>query len=180
LENGIRKETRYEFVRGMPNDIVPMIIQKIEQLKDLTRVAGVPAAALLDLHKKDQRFAWELSRFLEQKNIQPYINPEDDDPKSNITIFKERLKQVGALIIFYGLVHGEWVRARLAEAVKIVISENCPVNTFCIYLAPPEEGKADIRFDRPFFKLNLLDNRRGFNPDSLSPLLVSLGAGGAR
>jgi len=179
LENGIRKEARYEFVRGMPNEIVQLIIEKMEQLKGPAKPAGVPSAALLDMHKKDQRFAWDLSRFLEEKNIQPYINPEDDDPESNVTILKERLKQVGALIIFYGLVSGEWVRARLAEAAKIVISENCPVNTFCIYLAPPEEGKADIRFDRPFFKLNLLDNRRGFNPDSLSPLLLSLGAGGA-
>jgi hypothetical protein len=179
LQNRVRDEGGYEFIRGMPTEIVQIIMEKVEQLKTPSRPAGAPLAALLDTHKKDQLFALQMGQFLLEKNIQPYINPEEDDPSSNINTLKERLKQVGALIIFYGLVSGEWVRARLAEAAKIVISENCSVNTFCIYLAPPEEGKADVRFDWPLFKFNLLDNRRGFSPDSLRPLLVSLGAGGA-
>jgi TIR domain len=179
LENGNRGEGGPEFIRAsMPTEIVQVIIDKIEQLKKPVPAARVPLAALLDTHRKDQLFALEMSRFLLEKNIQPYVNPEEDDPACNIKIFKERLKQVGALIIFYGLVNEEWVRARLAEAIKIVISENCPVKTFWIYLAPPEEGKTDVRFNPHIFKqLNLLDNRRGFNPASLSPLLVSLGAG---
>jgi hypothetical protein len=176
LENSTRDEA-HEFVRGMQSEIVQVITDKMEQLKEPPK-PGVPSAALLDMHKKDENFAWDMYKYLKERNIQPYINPEDDDPKANMDSFTERLKKVGALIIFYGNVHREWVLARVAEAAKIVITEKCPVRTFCIYLAPPADTEGVADFDRPFIKLNLLDNRRGFNPDSLSELLVSLGAGG--
>ncbi len=49
-----------------------------------------------------------------------------------------------------------------------------------ICLAPPDEGKKDVRFAQSYLTLNVLDNRKGFDPDSLNPLLLSLGAGGVR
>jgi hypothetical protein len=178
LENGRREDAGYDFVRGTPNGISQEIIEKLGKLESHAKSLEVPLAALLDTHIKDQSFVMEMSRFLIDKKILPYINPWEDDPRRDINILKERLKKVGALIIVYGQVNEERVRARLEEAIKIVLDEHCPVKTFGVCLAPPDEEKTPVYFEYPFLNLHVLDNRKGFNPDSLGPLISTLGAGG--
>ena len=163
----------------MPNEIVRLIEEKLDLLKSQAESATVQRAVLLDTHIKDQLVAFQMSQFLFEKNIQPYINPEDDDPVRNIQFLQERLKQVEALIIFFGQVGVEWVRARLAEAIKIVVTGGYPIKAFFVYLAPPETQKDALNFEQPFLNLHLLGNRKGFNPDSLGPLFEELGKGDA-
>ena len=179
LENGrLREQAKYDFIRGGPNEIVREITEKLEQVKRAVQPTGTPTSVLLDTYLKDQMFAHEMSRLLLEKNIVPYVNPEEDDPRQNVQILQARLKQVDALVIFFGEVGEEWVRARLAEAAKIVITEQCPVQAFFVCLAPPGEEKDKIRFEQPFLNLQVLDNRQGLQLDALSPLLQLLGAGG--
>ncbi len=104
---------------------------------------------------------------------------EEDDPQQNNDILRTRLKQVGALVIFFGKVGEEWVRARLAEAAKIVIGDQCPVKAFFICLVPPEKDKDQVHFDQPFLNIQVLDNRQGVQSDALQPLFQLLGKGDA-
>ncbi len=55
-----------------------------------------------------------LSKYLLERNVTPYVNPEADDPSKNIRVLEERLKQVSRLIVVFGNVAEEWVRARLS------------------------------------------------------------------
>jgi hypothetical protein len=135
--------------------------------------AGTPRAVLLDTHLKDQALALDAGQQLLAQRVQPFVNPEDDDPRRNSTILQQRLKQVGAFIVFFGSVSEQWVRARLAEAINIVVADECPVHFFGIYLGP--QSRPDVRFDLPFIKLQTLDNRRGFNPQTLKPVIDALG-----
>jgi hypothetical protein len=172
LENGPRTESKYEFVRGAPSTITRDILQKMEELRSLAapRQAS-PAAALLDTHFKDQLHTLELSKFLLDRQVIPLINPAEDDPRRNLKLFEERLKQVSLLIIFYGSVAEEWVRARLAAALQIAIAQNCPLKACGVYLAPPRKASANFQLGQRLFPVELMDHTDRFNAGSVAPLL---------
>jgi hypothetical protein len=103
--------------------------------------------------------------------VQPYINPEADDPSQNVKILEERLKQVSRLIIVFGNVAEEWVRARLGEAVKIAITEDCPLKACGIYFAPPRRKASDGKFNLGFLPVYQFDSQDIADPRALLPLL---------
>ena len=86
LETEERREARFEFMRSLPNEVFQRITEKLDQLKNEAETADRQLAALLDTHKKDQAFAFVIGRYLLERNIQPYINPEEDDPARNIRL----------------------------------------------------------------------------------------------
>ena len=175
LENGSREEGRYDFVRGSPSSIAREISEKIENLKARAVEPNTsPAAALLDTHLKDQLHAYELSRFLLERHVQPYINPEEDDPRKNLKLFEERLKQVSLLIVFFGNVAEEWVRARLATAVQFAIAEACPLKACGVYLAPPRKMSSSLQLGPKWIPIELMDNTEGFNAASVTRLLARM------
>jgi hypothetical protein len=172
LENGARGERHYDFVRGSPCSIAREVMEKIGQLRTAatTNAAPVPAA-LLDTHLKDQLHAFQLSQFLLENQVQPYINPQEDDPRKNLNLFEERLKQVGILIVFWGSVAENWVRARLGAAVQIAIAENCPLQACGVYVAPPKKKGADMQLGQRLFPVELMDHTERFDPALVSRLL---------
>jgi hypothetical protein len=172
IETGSREERKYDFIRGSPATIVREILEKVTELKaHAIPLECSPAAALLDTHFKDQLYALELSRFLLERQVQPYINPEEDDPRKNLSLFEERLKQVSLLIIFFGNVAEEWVRARLAAALQIVVAEGYPLKACGVYLAPPCKPKSSFQLWQKLLPIELMDNTEGFNPTSVMRLL---------
>ena len=174
LENGVRDESSYNFLRESPSSITREILEKINQLKTSPESATAPSAALVDTHFRDQLHALELIRFLTEKNIQPYINPEEDDPRKNMKILEERLKQVSKLIIVYGSVTEEWVRARLGAAVQIAITENCPLKSCAIYYASPHKKNAGGNFNLGFFPVYTFNNSDLSDPKTLAHLLEGI------
>jgi hypothetical protein len=129
LENGPRERSTYDFQRDVPSAITRQILAKVEELKARSHsTPDLPGeAALLDTHWKDQLYALELGQYLIKRHVRPYIDPQEDDPSTNLDFFTRRLKQVGILILFYGAVAEEWVRARLAVTLQIAIAEQCPL-----------------------------------------------------
>jgi TIR domain-containing protein len=174
LENGSRSESDYSFIRESPSSITREILERIEDLKAASQAATVPSAALVDTHFKDQLQALDLIRFLSDKNIQPFINPEEDDPRKNIKILEERLKQVTRLIIVFGTVTEEWVRARLAAAVQIAITERCPLKACGIYFADSRKKAANESFNLGFLPVYTFDKSDLSNPARLAPLLEGI------
>lgn len=177
LLKGLRdqeRETAGRFIQVLPNEIPGAIGELLEELKaaQASSTDAKPLAVLLDTHIKDQMLAMEISQYLLRHNILPYINPQEDNPRRNLEALKEQLQRTKALIIFYGQVNEEWVRARLTEAMKIIIEEGYPVKAYGVYLAPPNNGKAALNLGPGIIPL---DNRNGFDPASVKPLLDSLG-----
>jgi hypothetical protein len=134
--------------------------------------------ALLDTHFKDQLHALDLSRYLIQRGVQPYINPQEDDPGQNLEVFTERLKQATILILFCGAVADEWLRARLGVALKIAIAEACPLRACAAYLAPPRSADTAPPLRLPLVPLEWMDHTRGFNHAAVDHLLDHARASG--
>ena len=181
LENGPRDRAKYDFQREMPSSIAREILAKVDSLK--ARLQAPPLASLnatlLDTHVKDQMHAFEVGQYLLKHNVQPYINPQEDDPAKNDNLFRERLKQVGVLIIFYGAVTMEWVRARLAVALQIAVAEGCPLRACGVYVAPPRKDNPG-RLSLLLVPVEWMDNTSGFNSGALDHLLERARAAGAQ
>jgi hypothetical protein len=171
LENQPREHASYSFIREAPGAIGRLIVARLEQIKQASETPRAPSAALLDTHLKDELHALELSRFLIGRNILPYVNPEQDDPSRNIALLEERLKRVSRLIIVFGNVAEDWVRARLGEAVKIAVTESCPLKACGIYYAPPRRKAEAVKFSLGFLPIYQFDSTDLINPQALQPLL---------
>ena len=182
LENGPREKASYDFTRDLPAAITRQILVKVGELKSRTEssVRSTAQSALLDTHFKDQFHALELSQYLLRQEVQPYINPQEDDPGKNLDIFTERLKQVGILILFYGAVAEEWVRARLAVTLQIAIAENCPLRACGVYVAPPRKPGSADRLRLPLVPVQWMDHTSGFNAGAVDQLLSQARAAGGR
>lgn len=174
LEGGERDEAAYEFVRGLPNAVGQAVAGRLERLVAEAAPATQPAV-LLDTHVKDQLAAIQASQAFLEHNVQPFVNPEEDDPRSNMTILEERLKRVQALVVFFGQASEQWVRTRLVEAIKLAITVGCNLRACGVFLAPPEAGKSEAAFELPLVRVHLLDNRGGFDPRTLDPIFQGLG-----
>ena len=183
LENGTRGAANHQFIRGLcsPSSIMQGILEEVEHLKarPKSNSASPASGVLLDTHRKDELYAVELYQYLLKKKIKSFLNPEEDDPQKNMKLLEERLKQVNTLIIVFGQVAKDWVVGRLMAALNLICAKNYQLETCSIYLAPPEKKTDDKQFSQRFLKLHVLDNsnRNKFDPQTLSPLLESLGPG---
>jgi hypothetical protein len=174
LENGDRSGAGYKFLRGLPAELPHELLDEIEAARRRPVQEAEPRAALVDTHFKDQLHALDLIRFLSDQNVQPFINPEEDDPRKNIRILEERLKQVNKLIIVFGSVTSEWVRARLGAAVEIAITEGCPLKACAVYYAGTRRKSSDGDFRLGLFPVYTFDANDLSNPQTLAPLLDAL------
>lgn|GEM_PF-1872422 len=139
------RRARYSFVQE-PKDALKRII--IEQLKEAISLGpepgcentdGSPPVALLDLHKKDSRFAQDLNSVLIERGVEVRMMPDGDTPESNNTRFKDSLKQASIFLVICGQVAPDWVNGRLNRALQIMVMEKCSINLWGVYV-PPIEG----------------------------------------
>jgi hypothetical protein len=183
LEHGERSGAHYDFVRGVSTALAPQILERLEQLQPEPHPAeGSGSAILVDTHLKDQLYAFEIGRFLLENNVQPYINPQEDDPNKNLDTFEARLGQVSSLAIIYGEVSESWVRHRLGVALQLSILRNLPLKSFAVVMVPPEKQKQTTNFSLGPVAVRMIDNSRSPAVDrsALAPLFLSERAGGGR
>lgn len=178
LEHGERQEgSGHEFVRGSQTVLAAQIAERLEALTTRAATPEPGAAVLLDTHLKDQLHALELSKLLLEANVQPYINPQEDDPRTNLDVLEARLREVKTLMILYGGVHESWVRERLGAALQLSVTKGLALESFCVYLAPPHKTAGDLDFSFGPVRVPLIDNSANPTPQpgSLAPLLATLG-----
>jgi len=161
LESGKASNRVYEYIKGSKSELPQLIIDFAEQLKlqQLPKQTekGI-TSVLLDTHYNDQIYALDLSKVLIENHIQPFINPQEDDPRTNINILSERISQVTKLIFLYGNVSKEWVLERMSAALQLIITKNYPIQDFFIYMAPPHKEANDITIRQKFLKVNVIDS----------------------
>jgi hypothetical protein len=175
LEHGEREGTGLEFVRGSPAVLGAQIVERLEALASRTGAPAQGRSVLLDTHIKDQLHALELSKLLLEQNVQPYINPQEDDPRTNLDILEARMREVETLLILFGNVQEGWVRERLGAALQLSVTKKLPLKSFCVYLAPPRKA-AGLNFDFGPIQVPLIDNSAdmALNSASLAPLFETL------
>ncbi len=163
LESGKTASKGYEFIRGSKSTLAQEIINYAEQLKAQQMVKKADKgklSVLLDTHFNDQMYALDLSKTLLENQIQPFINPQEDDPRKNINLMGERLSQVKKLIFIYGSVSKEWVLERMSAALQLIITNNYPIDDFFIYMAPPNKESNEISLNQRFLKVNVIDRSK--------------------
>ena len=184
LEMGKASSNSYEFVRGSKGTLAQEIMDfatqvKAQQMQKQIEVEKI--SVLLDTHLMDQSYAFDLSKALLENQIQPFINPQEDDPKKNINLMGDRLSQVKKLIFLYGSVSKEWVEERMKAALQLILTNNYPIEDLFIYMAPPHKGTADITLNQKFLKVNIVNssNKESIGQDELDQFLHALKAGAA-
>ncbi|MEP7168620.1 MAG: toll/interleukin-1 receptor domain-containing protein [Bacteroidota bacterium] len=171
LETGKASEKSYEFIRGSKSTLAQEIIDFADQLKaqQLQKKSEKgKLSVLLDTHYNDQLYALDLSKTLLENQIQPFINPQEDDPRKNINLLGERISQVKKLIFLYGSVSKEWVLERMSAALQLIITNNYPIEDFFIYMAPPHKEANDISIKQKFLKVNVIDSSNNQNMDKIA------------
>lgn len=118
LENGERDKSSYTFQRDPVNAVPEEIIKRIKELQT-PPTRTIASSALLETHRKDQLHALDLYPLLLQKALQPYINPDDDDPGENVSTFQRLVSQISVLIIIFGSVASDWVQERLISSLQL-------------------------------------------------------------
>lgn len=181
LENGERGERSYEFIRGDPATLSPQILDKLKEITVAEEDRTEAKAVLLDTHIKDQLFAYQVGQYFLQNDIQPFINPQEDDPSKNLDILEARLRTVSMLMILFGQVSEQWVRQRLGAALQLSVVKGFRIKSFCVYSIPPDKGQTLTDFTIGPVQVQLIDNSRSdrFNPELFQPLLRNFTAGGS-
>ena len=136
LEKGERDKHRYTFQREPASSVPDEIIKKLKELR-VKESSPVSHAALLETHRKDQLHALDLYPLLLDKELQPYINPDDDDPRSNYDTFQKLVCQISVLIIIFGTVASDWVRERLISSLQLAATIEPRRLKLCGIYAPP-------------------------------------------
>lgn len=170
IENGTTEAKGYEFIRGSQSTLSQQIIDAAEQLKAKQlqkQAAKGKVPVLVDTHINDQLYAFDLSKTLLENQIQPFINPQEDDPRKNINLLADRISQVKKLIFLYGSVSKEWVLERMSAALQLIINNNFPIEDFFVYLAPPHKDVNDISLKQKFLKINVFDSSNSVAVDTL-------------
>ena len=175
LENADRRNADYDFIRGSQPQLVPEILEKINKIRSAPGNFESKNAVLLDTHQKDQLFAFELGKFLVQHNIQPFINPQEDDPNKDIDILERQLKKVSALLILYGHVTDEWVKHRLGTALKFSLVNSIPIKSFCVVNVPPPKPREKLDFRIGNIPINMFNtDQKNLNAKNFSSILHAL------
>jgi hypothetical protein len=158
LENG-RPNSAYEFIRGTKSTLAQQIADFADQLKKEQQAPiHDRVAILLDTHFKDQSYAFDVGKILLENDIQPYINPQEDDPRKNINLLADRISLVNKLIFFYGSVSIDWVRERMAAALQLIVTNNLSIEDFYIFLAPPQKDPNEISLKQKLIKVNVINS----------------------
>jgi len=178
LTSGKQVSNKIEYIRGTKSELTQQIKNLAEQLKKqiLPQPTG-KLSVLLDTHYNDQMYALELSKSLLENQIQPFINPQDDDPRKNINILEDRISQVNKLVFFYGNVAAEWVSERMKAALQLIKSNQYPSKEFIVFMLPPHKDPNDKIVEQGF-KVNVVNNSDTLQLDfnALELLLKSLKA----
>jgi len=161
-----------------PSELVQDILARLRQDRPLPEE---PQAVLLDGHPKDEKVLSEVEGFLLRHHVRTYVHRPQGDLRRDTERLTERLRTVGALVICHGEVEATWVGSRVDEAMRAVFKKTCPLELFCVYVAPPEKDLTSYeRFQWLQDKFALLPNPYGpLEARTFAPRFKKLGLGNA-
>jgi len=168
----------FQYIKGNKSEITRQIQEYAESVKQskVRQESNQKISILLDTHFSDQQYAFGLGQALLQNNMQPYINPQEDDPRKNMNILADRISMVSKLVFLYGSVSREWVLERMSAALQLIVTNNYPIDDFYVYLAPPHKSSDDIKLNQRFLKINVLNNssQDTLNAEMLEKFILNL------
>ena len=124
-------------IRGPRSRVVADVLDRVRELVRDRRDTAATHTVLLDFHPKDYEHAVRVHEFLEKHGLTTLTGPDADDPRHNIELFEQRLKQAGTMVIPLGRVSETWVRERVNAALQLIAATDCPTRKILVYVVPP-------------------------------------------
>jgi hypothetical protein len=158
-----RQAGQYEFVRAPQSAFINLVLEKLAQ-----PIAEKPPepdgqSFLVDTHQKDQRYAFKLAEYLSELGVEVDFNHESGDPLLSRDKFEQGIRQVKNLIIMFGKVAPEWLRARIKLAFKAICEQfegeqPCGLENIWVYKVPASRGDVTLPPLPPIINIKILDN----------------------
>ncbi len=161
LEAGTASYKAYEFVKGSKSDLAQQIIDyanKLNLKKTEGSITKESVPILIDTHFNDQICALDLCKLLLDNNVQPFINPQANDPRLNLDILAQRIQQVKKIVFIYGSISKDWVVERMSAALQIIIENNYAIDSFYVYMLAPVKNPEDVVLNQRYLKISVFDN----------------------
>lgn len=161
LESGALSNERLEYIKGMKSGIsreVLDLMQLLESKAKSQQTAVQQTAVLLETHLSDQFFAFDLGKRLLEHGIQPFVNPQDDNPRQNIEKINERIDQVSQLIFLFGQASRDWVHERIKATLKHLIGLDLPPKQFSVILFPEKKNPEEAKPSQSYIPVEVFDN----------------------
>jgi len=166
---------QYEFVKCLQSDLVGIVRERIEQVRQQPDVSASHPSYLIDTHQKDQRYAFKLADFLMEKGAEVDFNHESKDPTISLVKFEQSVKNVKNLVLVCGKVGPAWLIGRIKKAFK-VISEQFEIDNpsslehIWLFLAPHSASRPQLPPFPPLINIDILDNSRS---DQIDPHITA-------
>lgn len=161
LETGNAAYKEYEFIKGSKSNLAKVIIEYADKLKVVhesnsqnTRNLNV----LIDTHFNDQIIALDICKRLLDNKVQPFINPQANDPRQNMDMLKSRLQEVNKVVFIYGNIAKEWVVERMTAVLQLVIENNYSIEDFYVYIIGEEKDSSDVQLNQRYLKIYAFQN----------------------
>ena len=172
------KGRNFQLIKGRSSTLEHDIDDLIASIKaqEIENISSVAQHVLLDTHFKDQLMALDINAKLIAQNIHSYLNPQADDPRSNLNLLGEMIKQVNKIVFIYGQISKEWILNRMSAALQLIVSHNLPVEDFVVLMVPPEKSPDDIQLRQRFMSVKVINNSNSatIRPESLEQMLSVL------
>jgi hypothetical protein len=175
---------QYEFVKCLQSDLLGIVRERIDQLRQQSELSAGHPSYLIDTHQKDQRYAFKLADYLMEKGAEVDFNHESRDPTISLVKFEQSVKNVKNLVLVCGKVGPAWLIGRIKKAFK-VISEQFEFDNpsslehIWLFLAPRSSGRPELPAFPPLINIDILDNSQS---DQIDPHVTArlLAAGGGQ
>jgi dsDNA-binding SOS-regulon protein len=177
IENGNLPATGIKYVRSPKGELTQQVIDMANEEQHVwTGVKNGKDSGLIDTHFNDQLYALDLSKILLENNKLPIINPQEGNPKKNISILEERVRQATSIVLFYGKVTWDWINERVNATEQLLVSYNYPINELFVLLLPPHKDPGSLKFEQTAIKITVMNNsdKAELDRDVLGPFLKSL------
>jgi hypothetical protein len=131
-----------------------------------------------NIQRKDRPYADPLFGYLQERDIELFINRENPD-EPTMREFDEKVSKARVFAVFYGSsVDRKWVEKTLSSAAQLVIGKSFNVKKLAVYLPPPPReglgGPIELSLHKPLW----IDHTEGFNVSKLDELFAFLGPDG--
>jgi hypothetical protein len=179
LETGEILSEKTSYIRGKKSRLLQEIVDRAAALEEFEKQAMPEAlSVLLDAHYVDQFDAYDLCKNLVAKEVHPFLNPQEIDPRTNIQYLEDRIRNVKKLVFFYGKVSGKWIEERFNAARQYILDSKYPLKDFLFFLMPPVKDPDKIALQFSISKDNVIDNSAStqLQIDALKQLLDRLKA----
>jgi hypothetical protein len=146
-------------------DVLELILREREKAcAALTAQSGGRRSVFVDLNTQDLASVEPLFEFLVKNNLEPFTIPSSGGARHVYgSLFVEMVARAGAIIIVYGQVGLEWVKARAQTAYQILNEKDLQMRPI-VYAAPPAKELAELAV----LKCAVVDCTGDFNEGDLA------------